>query len=232
MLSSTLDLIDNLPVGKHPLVIKLMKGCYNSNPPQPKYSSTWELDDVFSFMKTQGDNCNLQLDVLSKKLATLLAIASWMRTSELASISKESIAITSTNVSFSLVTPRKTQSSGPLKTFSFSRFPDKQICLVDCLGIYLMLSDYLRGPHNSGKLFVGLKAPNNPVSGNSIGRWIKSYLTAAGIDTSVFSAHSTRSAAASNAQSKGVAIDSILKHGDWKRTSTFSRFYDRSRHLL
>ena len=105
MLPSTLDFIDNLPVGNYPLVIKLMNGFYNNNSHQPKYSSTWELDDVFTFMKTQGDNCNLQFNVLLKKLATFLAIVSRMKKSELASINKESISITSTDAFFSLIAP-------------------------------------------------------------------------------------------------------------------------------
>ena len=35
MLSSTLDKIDGCDVGKHPLIVRLMRGAYNKKPPVP-----------------------------------------------------------------------------------------------------------------------------------------------------------------------------------------------------
>ena len=40
MLSKSLPHIDGRPVGTHPLVMTLLKACYNLNPPRPKYNST------------------------------------------------------------------------------------------------------------------------------------------------------------------------------------------------
>ena len=50
----------------------------------------------------------------------------------------------------------------------------------------------------------------------------------AGIDTDVYSAHSTRSASPSKAKSKGVSTRSILNQANWTNARTFKRFYDRS----
>ena len=48
----------------------------------------------------------------------------------------------------------------------------------------------------------------------------------AGIDTSVFKAHSTRSASTSKAATSGVAVPDILKLADWSlNTNTFEKFY-------
>jgi hypothetical protein len=47
------------------------------------------------------------------------------------------------------------------------------------------------------------------------------------VDTSVFSAHFTRGAAASKAASAGVSIQTILKQGHWANESTFVKFYRR-----
>jgi len=52
-------------------------------------------------------------------------------------------------------------------------------------------------------------------------------LQLAGVDTSVFSAHSVRGASSSAALSKGVHIADILTMADWSRDSTFKRFYYR-----
>ena len=62
---------------------------------------------------------------------------------------------------------------------------------------------------------------------STIGRWIKDQLKEAGIDTSIFSAHSTREAAGSKALANGVPLKSILNQGHWARESTFAKFYQR-----
>ncbi len=66
------------------------------------------------------------------------------------------------------------------------------------------------------------------VSGSTVARWIKSFLSEAVVDTAVFSAHSTRGAPASNAANLGVPTDAILSAGCWKSESTFTLFYRRS----
>ena len=50
----------------------------------------------------------------------------------------------------------------------------------------------------------------------------------AGVDTSIYSAHSTRGASASKAVANGVSIDSVLQTANWSRESTFTRFYHRN----
>ena len=51
----------------------------------------------------------------------------------------------------------------------------------------------------------------------------------AGIDTSVYKAHSTthRAAATSAAKGKQVPIDTILSAAGWSSESTFARSYDK-----
>lgn len=115
---------------------------------------------------------------------------------KLAAIDKNSILFTEDKVSFALLRPRKTQHNRPLRSFSLRVFQNRSICPVACLGIYFVLSDYLRTEDNGNNLFVDLNYPNKPVTGNTIGRWVKTYLSKAGIDTSVFSTNSTREAAA------------------------------------
>ena len=59
MLSVTLPQVDGQDVGKHPTVVKLMKGIFNSNP--PKHAGTWDVDLVLIFFKTAPPNENLSL---------------------------------------------------------------------------------------------------------------------------------------------------------------------------
>jgi site-specific recombinase XerD len=93
---------------------------------------------------------------------------------------------------------------------------------------YIVHTAPFRNDSNSESLFIGSNKPHKPVTSSTIGRWIKEQLKEAGIDTSIFSAHSARGAAASKAMDRGVPIQSILNLGHWSRESTFARFYKRT----
>ena len=53
-ISSTHPKIDSVRVGEHPLVVQLLKGAYNLRPPLPRYSSTWDVSLVVSFIDCVG----------------------------------------------------------------------------------------------------------------------------------------------------------------------------------
>ena len=82
MLSSRLDKIDGCDIGKHPLIVRLMTGAFNKNPPVPKYSGFWDVNTVVDYLITLGPNSGLSFPVLFKKLAVLLALSSLCRVSE------------------------------------------------------------------------------------------------------------------------------------------------------
>jgi hypothetical protein len=50
----------------------------------------------------------------------------------------------------------------------------------------------------------------------------------AGINTDIFSAHSTRSASTLKAKAVGVLVADILKAANWSSASMFCRFYHKS----
>lgn len=51
MLSSLLPPIDNVPVGQHPYIIRLLKGVFNSRPPQVKLVPEWDLHKVLDILQ-------------------------------------------------------------------------------------------------------------------------------------------------------------------------------------
>ena len=53
---------------------------------------------------------------------------------------------------------------------------------------------------------------------------MKSTLAQAGIDTTKFKAHSSRSASSSAAYEAGVALPDIMEAADWSTVSTFTNF--------
>jgi hypothetical protein len=228
MLSSTLNLTASglKDVRKHPLVVQMMKGIYQCKPPIPKYNATCDPSvGINHFISTDGRP--ISLIPLARKTVTLLALTTVLRCSELNSIQLDSVSFSANKVFFNLGVLRKSQRSGPLMRYSLDEWENPLICPVACLRFYLERTTRLRSSLNNSGVFIGSNKPHSPVTCSTIGRWIKDQLKEAGIDTSIFSAHSTRGAAASKAASVGVFIQVIRNQGHWASESTFSKFYRR-----
>ncbi|KYQ56583.1 hypothetical protein ALC60_04488 [Trachymyrmex zeteki] len=107
---------------------------------------------------------------------------------------------------------------------SFSPFLDKpELCIFSLLRFYIGFTSDLRRAGNDS-LFISHRAPHGPVSAQTLARWVKLEMSAAGIDTSIFSAHSTRHASTSFANLKD-----IRRTAGWSSSSqVFARFYNRS----
>jgi site-specific recombinase XerD len=228
MLSQTLDLIEGLPIGENPLVVRLLKACYNNNPPQPRYPAMWEPEKVLSYIASLGENGSLSLSQLAGKAVTLIALATLLRVAEIAAIGLQSVKFSNGAVHFSLKTLRKTQRAGPLGSFSIKTFSNLLLCPVETIKAFMEATVAFRSGSEDERLWVSVRPPHGPVTANTLARWIKNILKESGIDTNTFSAHSTRGAAASQAARDGWSTEAILRAGNWARESTFNRFYNRS----
>ena len=83
-------------------------------------------------------------------------------------------------------------------------------------------------PNDSrSKPFLSWIGQHTPVSSCTIARWLKSLMTEAGIDISIFKAHSIRGATCSTAAGAGVTTKDILDAADWSSEGTFQCFYCR-----
>jgi hypothetical protein len=76
-------------------------------------------------------------------------------------------------------------------------------------------------------LFISMIAPFGSVTGNTVGRWITIFLKVSGINTTEFSAHSTRSAASSLAIARELSTGTVLQANHCASQTTFSHFYNR-----
>ena len=103
--------------------------------------------------------------------------------------------------------------------------PDGTLCIFSYLKVYMERTAKLRG--NNSQLLISYQRPHSPVSTDTIARWLKTVLKEAGIDTSAFTAHSTRTASSSAAKAFDIPIDVILSAAGWSNSQTFVQFYDR-----
>ena len=77
------------------------------------------------------------------------------------------------------------------------------------------------------KLFLSWRPPHKPVTTDTLARWIREVMQAAGINIKAFGVHSVRGASASFALNQNASIDSVLQAGDWSCLQTFNKHYNR-----
>ena len=183
-------------MGAHPLVCQLLKGIFHLRPPEPKYSHTWSVSQVLTYIKSLGNNEGLSLKLLSLKLVTLLALTAPDRSSDLAKKDLRFRVYYPEGVSFRLPGLSKTSKPGdsPKSSFHASFGENKDLCPVSCLKCYETNTKEFRSTdiNQNNKLFLSYISPHNPVTSSTLARWIKNMLQLAGIDTGIFSAHSIR----------------------------------------
>ena len=225
-ISSIHPWIEGKPVGQHPLVIRLMKGIANERPPKPRYTTTWDVAKVTTYLSALGETKTLSLKLLTKKLLMLLALVSPERASVLWELNIRYLKKQPDGVVFTLIKPRKSGDPMSRAKATFPRFlQDTTLCPCDCLETYLKATEKFRLSEDSNKLFLSFQRPHHPVAKATVTRWLCDVLIAAGIDSTIFKAHSTRAASTSAAAKKHLPLDDILKMGDWTSPSTFQRFY-------
>lgn len=230
---SALALIIGDHVGSDQNIKRFFKGIFRSRPPVPKYDTTWDPSIVLTFLEKRFPHDSLTLEVLSKKLVTLLALVTAHRVQTFSKINLDNITISSSSISIKITELIKTSRVGcPQPVLVLPFFDEKPgICPGKTLQCYISKTEPLRG--NVKNLFIGLKRPHRGVSSQTLSRWIHSTLRDSGVPAAAFSAHSTRHAATSLAHRLGVNIDAIRKTAGWSAGSdTFFKFYNRPLHTF
>ena len=228
-LSSTLCPRDGTTVGCDPLVSRLLKGIYNLRPPLPRYSSTWDVSVLTQYLGTLFPLNSLSLKQLTLKTVSLCALCSAGRSQTLGALSISNLVQHKESIQFIVTERLKTSRPGkPSVIVIFPSVPSKpHVCPMSTVSAYITRNCNLRNPTDF-RLFISFVKPHRAVSSATISRWIKTVLSDAGIDISIFKAHSVRGAATSAAYNKGVPVENILKLANWSNESTSRRFYLRS----
>ena len=74
-------------------------------------------------------------------------------------------------------------------------------------------------------MFISYVKPHKAISRDTLRRRRRNILEQAGIDLSVFSSHSTRSASTSYAKNY-LSLETVLKTAGWSMANTFDKFYN------
>ena len=218
--------IDGQPAGQHPLVRRFLKSVFQQRPALPRYNSTWDPNIVLDYLKTLGPNRLLTVLQLSRKLAFLMLLLSGHRCQLLHLLDTRNMDLTTSTAKFKIGDLLKTTRPGHhMSEVSFRAYaPDRRLCILTALTAYLRRTLESRGAVT--QLFITSKPPYRAASRDSLRRWIRQLMVAAGIDINMFAPHSIRSAVTSKAATT-LPLMTILNTIGWSSSSTFTRYYNK-----
>lgn len=226
---SAISYIIGPEVGQDLRIKKFFRGVSNLRPSKPKYNSTWDPSIVLEYLTILGPNEILSLEILTQKLVTLLALTTAHRVQTFALIDVRDIVTTPEGIEIKI--PARIKTSGTNRNQPSLYLPfffnNPHVCAARTLLCYQERTNSLRTDDNK-LLFITYRRPYHKASSQSLSRWIKTMLCKSGLDTDVFTAHSTRHASTSAAARKDVSVDLIRKMAGWSnRSEVFARFYQR-----
>lgn len=225
---SAISLISTNNISDDLTLKRFFKGIFKIKPTFPRYDFTWDPTPVLSYLENLHNDL-LNLEQLSKKLVMLLALATGQRTQTLSLIKISNIKTFNDRIIIKITNLIKTSAIGkaqPVLNLPFFR-PRPGVCPASVLQKYILVTSSLR-QNSEDSLLLTIKKPHRPATAQSIGRWIKQILSESGVDTSIFTAHSTRHASTSAASRAGLSVDVIRKTAGWSaQSAVFANFYNR-----
>ncbi len=216
-------------IGAHPWVIRFLKGVFNLRPPVPRYQDTWDVSVLIRFLSTLSPVRKLSLKMLTFKVTTLIALLIAARAQTLACLDIKKMSRSKSKVCFQVGSADLKQCrpgyAPPL--IELQAYPVKRtLCVCTVLTEYLKRTEEIRG--DESRLLISYMKPHKKVSAATIGHWIRTTMTKAGINTSVYKPHSLRAATTSGAVIAGGSLQQILSTAGWSNAGTFAKFYHKT----
>ena len=206
---------------------------FNKGKPKLGDKVTWDVNILFDYFRKLGPNKKLSLQQLSEKTVTLLMLANMCRKCELLYLALERVVQNTDNkMTFKLDMYTKTVNQeipqkrvDALCTFTICKFKDdERLCPLAAIREYIKRTALIR---KKNKLFVFMTSPFMAAASATVTRWVKKCMLNAGIDTSVYSVHSIRSASSTTAVTFGTPVKKVLTKAGWKNVNTFVKTYFR-----
>ena len=225
MLSNIIPVKEGIEFGKRPIVTRMLKGIFRTRPELPQYISIYDAEKVIEFLESLPRWEEITLKWLNLKLVTLLALLSTCRCQTLNSLSIEHMDIINIQqVTFYIpqVIKNTTTMFHPKPIISQAFPADERICLVRNIVEYIKASEKFRKSRNLLLSYY----KHEPIETQTISRYVKLTLKAAGINTKIFTVHSTRHASSTEKYMKGLSLNDIVKKEGWKTSSSFRQSYN------
>jgi len=169
--------------GKSDSVSKLLRGVFKLRPSIPKHVVVYDPDSILNHMISLPGNKQLDLEILTKKLVTLLALLSGQRAQTNLNWHHTTGDQHTFYISKILKTTKPGKHQQPLQFESFHK--NEKICVVRCINEYLnrtsLLRENLEGQPK--QMILSYSYPHAPVTTQTIARYVKQFLGMAVLHT-------------------------------------------------
>lgn len=196
-------------------------------PPMPIHRPTIDITPALIHARSIVSRATTSIKQLQQKLAFLLAMAAFLRPSDLARIPYSSCSILDTGcLTFNVVAPKETRGKRRIiKPFTIHpHASDVELCPVQC---FKALRDHpgLAARPSGSQLFVKSNLIDQPLSSSTLSTWLhREFIQLCTAEPGI----SIRSLASSRALDLGVSKDHIVTLGNWASSSTFEQHYQRN----
>ena len=150
-----------------------MTGIFNKNPPNPRYTQTWNVNNILSYIISMKNDQDLSLKEITLKLCMLMALASASRSSEIHKLDIGNMSFCSEKIVFTLSKLTKSRQVGQNAiSIEFDKFEgNEKLDIVACTTAYLEKTKDLRGDET--QFFVSYIKPHKAVKSCTIANWLK-----------------------------------------------------------
>ncbi len=127
--------VEGNSVGQHPLVARLLKGAFHARTPLPRYSATWDVSKVLSYLSTLKLSSDLPLKSLTYKTVILLALTRPSRSADLAKLDISNYRLIPEGYSFKpAALPKQVRQGKQIQEYFWAKFSeDQNLCPVATL---------------------------------------------------------------------------------------------------
>ena len=212
----------------HPVISKLMRHFYLQCPPSRKQFDPWDVEHLLFLLESWAPVSSLTTFKLAWKTATLLALFTAKRCSDLTllCVDNQHLFLQHHSAIFVPLYGGKTDCLGHLPPqIHIESHSNVNLCPVFYLKAYLRCTESFRKKSDGSRvtsLFWGNNRQHQPVCAKTISSWVQKVLSVAKAHMSLGSLWGV---AASAALAAGVSLVTILQAGDWTRVSTPARHY-------
>ena len=184
-----------------------------------KLSFVWDVQIMFEYFRSLGDNRQISDKHLSQKLLILLLLPGGHRLNSVFHFTIDRMIISSTSVTFSPEVILKHSKPGrKLDIFEYRAYSDPKLCVLECVKEYIHRRND-RVDKEQKRLFITYRKPYRTASIDTLRRWIKETFAETNLIEN-FTRHSCRSASTTKAFNMKLDILDILGKTCWSNAKT------------
>ncbi|XP_003740691.1 uncharacterized protein LOC100902873 [Galendromus occidentalis] len=205
-----------------------MRGIFNTYPPSKPRPPVWDVELLLTHMDTWGPSDSLTLLQATYRTLLFLLLTSAARVGEIADLVFPPLSQQphAWEFSYGRGLTKTSRHGHHSPSLLVKAYPQNALrCPISALRAYTDLTLPYRLQPTS--LFLTTKKPHKSASKDTLARWVKIVLRDSGIDTSIYTAHSTRAASTTAAHLRGLQLPDILQTARWTNATTFYEHYFR-----